>query len=153
MAAVSERLKALGLELPEPPAPVALYRPARVVGSLCFTAGQLPFRAGRLLAEGRVGREVDVATAWEGARQAALNAMAAAAAAAGGVDRLAGVVQVVGYVQSAEDFHQQAEVLNGASSLFVELFGDAGGHVRSAVGVAALPLNAAVEVECIFALE
>ncbi|MCL6561619.1 MAG: RidA family protein [Firmicutes bacterium] len=152
MASVEERLQRLGIRLPEPPRAVGLYRPARVEGKWCYTSGQLPFVDGRLLYPGKVGREVSVAQAKEAARQAALGALSAAAQAAGGLDRLAAVVKVVGYVQSVEDFFEQPEVLNGASQLLGELFGEAGVHARSAVGVAALPLNAPVEVECIFRL-
>lgn len=152
MASVEERLQRLGIRLPEPPRAVALYRPARVEGRWCYTSGQLPFVDGTLLHPGKVGREVSIAQAKEAARQAALNALSAAAQAAGGLDRLVAVVKVVGYVQSAEDFFEQPEVLNGASQLLGELFGEAGAHARSAVGVAALPLNAPVEVECIFRL-
>ncbi|MDA8193308.1 MAG: RidA family protein [Thermaerobacter sp.] len=148
--AISQRIEELGLHLPEPARPVAAYVPAVVHGGLCFTSGQLPFDQGRLLAEGMVGREVSLETAYAAARQAALNAVSAAALAVGGLDRLTGVVKVVGLVQSAPDFHQQPQVLNGASELLQAVFGEAGRHARTAVGVSALPLNAAVEVECIF---
>jgi len=147
---ITVRLQALGITLPPPPKAVAAYVPAVVSGRLCFTSGQLPFADGRLLAEGRVGGEVTPEDAYQAARQAALNALSVAAEAAGGVDRLKRVVKVVGFVQSTDDFHGQPQVINGASELFESVFGEAGRHARSAVGTNALPLNAAVEVECIF---
>ncbi|AEJ39743.1 endoribonuclease l-psp [Sulfobacillus acidophilus TPY] len=147
---ITVRLQELGITLPPPPKAVAAYVPAVVSGRLCFTSGQLPFADGRLLAEGRVGGEVTPEDAYQAARQAALNALSVAAQAAGGVDRLKRVVKVVGFVQSTDDFHGQPQVINGASELFESVFGEAGRHARSAVGTNALPLNAAVEVECIF---
>lgn len=107
---------------------------------------------GQLMAQGQVGRDLDVETAYQAARQAALNALSAAAAAAGGLDRLGRVVKVVGFVQSADTFYGQPQVVNGASDLFETLFGEAGRHARSAVGTCALPLNACVEIECVFEL-
>ncbi|MCY0907273.1 MAG: RidA family protein [Sulfobacillus thermosulfidooxidans] len=152
MGRLSERLAALGLVLPEPPKAVAAYVPAVVAGTFCFTSGQLPLHAGQLVAQGIVGQEVTVEQAQKAARQCALNAISVAAQAAGGLDRLAGVVKVVGFVQSATDFHDQPQVINGASWLFEEIFEAQGRHARSAVGTNALPLNASVEVECIFLL-
>lgn len=153
MDSIEARLRALGVALPPPPAAVAVYVPAVVEGALCFTAGQLPMADGRLMSPGIVGQDVSVEEAKAAARQAALNALAAAAAAAGGLERIAGVVKVVGFVQSASGFHGQPAVLNGASELFENIFGAAGRHARSAVGVNALPLNAPVEVECVFRLQ
>jgi enamine deaminase RidA (YjgF/YER057c/UK114 family) len=115
-----------------------------------LTSGQLPFDQGQLIATGSVGQEVSVEVAYQAARQAALNALSVAAHAVGGLDRLARVVKVVGYIQSAPGFFGQPQVLNGASELLEAIFGDHGRHARSAVGCSALPLNAAVEVECIF---
>lgn len=153
MMQLSERLEALGIVLPEVPAPVASYVPAVVENGLVYTSGQVAFVNGVLTATGLAGENgLDAPAVARLARQAALNALAAAAAAAGGLDRLAGVVKVTGFVASAPGFHDQALVLNGASDLFGELFGAAGAHARSAVGVAALPLNAPVEVEVIFEL-
>lgn len=147
MTTISARLAALGLTLPEVPAPVAAYVPAVKTGKFVYTSGQLPFANGELTAVGKVGAEVDPETAYEAAKQAALNAVAAAAAAAGGVDELVRVVKVVGFVNSAAGFTGQPAVINGASELLGELFGSA--HARSAVGVAELPLAAPVEVEII----
>lgn len=149
---LSERLAELGIELPQPAAPVAAYVPALIVGETVRTSGQLPFDNGTLLSEGLCGTvAVTEARAQEAARQCALNALAAAAQAAGGVDRLARVIKVTGYVASTPDFHAQPLVINGASELFQELFGSP--HIRSAVGAAALPLDATVEVEVEFALK
>lgn len=147
---IGERLRELEIELPTPPQAVAAYVPAIVSGSWCFTAGQLPLKDGVLVAEGKVGQDVDVNTAYQAARQSALNAVSVAAAAVGGVDRLKRVIKVVGFVQSADDFHGQPGVINGASEILERIFGDNGRHARSAVGTNGLPLNAAVEVEVIF---
>lgn len=149
---VQEQLQQLGITLPKAPAPVASYVPARLVGSQCWTSGQLPFVEGQLLKTGAVGGAVTVEEAAAAARQCALNAIAAAAQAAGGVERLQGVLKVTGFVQSHPDFHAQPAVVNGASDLLQAVFGEAGRHARSAVGVSALPLDAPVEVEVIFEL-
>ncbi|HEY9390883.1 MAG TPA: RidA family protein [Mycobacteriales bacterium] len=143
---VSERLAELGITLPEVAAPVAAYVPAVRTGDLVYTAGQLPFVDGTLPRTGKVGADLTVAEAAPLARQCALNALAAAAGLVG-LDRITRVVKVVGFVASAEGFTQQSAVINGASELFVEIFGDAGRHARSAVGVAELPLGTPVEVE------
>jgi enamine deaminase RidA (YjgF/YER057c/UK114 family) len=152
MATPSERLAALGLELPAVPAPVAAYVPAVRMGDLVMTSGQLPFDSGSLTATGKVGAGVDVPAAQAAARQAALNAVAAAADVAGGIDRIAAIVKVVGFVASAPGFTGQPQVVNGASELLGEIFGEAGAHARSAVGVAELPLGAPVEVELVVAV-
>ena len=148
-ASPEERLRELGYELPAVPEPAASYIPATRAGSLIFTAGQLPFDAGELRATGRVGEEVTPEEAQEAARLCALNALAAAAAEAGGLDNIGRVVKVTGFVASARDFNGQPKVINGASDLLGEVFGEAGLHARSAVGVAELPLGAPVEVEII----
>ncbi|WP_062294675.1 RidA family protein [Demequina phytophila] len=151
----SQRLAALGLTLPEVATPVGTYVPARRHGDLVHTSGQLPLADGDLLAVGVVGQRAGDVTperAVECARQCALNALAAAAQAAGGLDSIESVVKVTGFVASAPGFTAQPAVLNGASSLMVEVFGEAGRHARSAVGVAALPLGAPVEVEITVAL-
>lgn len=148
----SERLKSMGIELPEPPKPVASYVPSVIIGSLCFTSGQLPLKDGVLVAKGAVGDTVSIEDAVAAARQSILNCISVAAAAAGSVDRIKRVVKVLGFVQSHDTFHQQPQVINGASDLLQEIFGDRGHHARSAVGTNALPLDAAVEIECIFEL-
>jgi enamine deaminase RidA (YjgF/YER057c/UK114 family) len=148
-----DRLAALGLELPEVAPPVAAYVPAKVHGDLVYTAGQLPFVSGALPATGKVGDGdglVPAADAYEYARRSALNAIAAAAAAVGGVDRLTGVLKVTGFVASVPEFTGQPGVINGASELLAEVFGDDGRHARSAVGVPVLPLDSPVEVEVVF---
>ena len=152
---VSQRLAELGIELPPVVPPVAAYIPATVHGDLVYTSGQLPMVAGALPATGKVGEGdglVPPAEAKDYARQCALNAIAAAADVAGGVDRLARVVKVTGFVSSVPAFTGQPVVINGASELLSEVFGDAGRHARSAVGVPVLPLDSPVEVEVIFAL-
>lgn len=145
---VAARLAELGLTLPEAPAPLASYVPAVRSGNLVFTAGQLPLADGALPATGVVGVDVDVATATACARQCALNAIAAVGTVVG-LDTVVRVVKVVGFVASAPDFTGQPGVLNGASELLGDVFGEAGRHARSAVGVASLPLGAPVEVELV----
>lgn len=144
-----ERLAELGIQLPEVPAPAGAYLPARISGNLLFTAGQLPMVGGKLLATGKVGATVDAESAKLLARQCAINALAAVSAALGDLDRVTGVIKVVGFVASTPDFTGQPGVINGASELLGEVFGDAGKHARSAVGVAVLPLDSPVEVELI----
>jgi enamine deaminase RidA (YjgF/YER057c/UK114 family) len=145
----TERLADLGLALPPVAKPVAAYVPAVRCGSLVWTSGQLPLVDGALPLTGKVGAEVDAARAKELARTCALNALAALAEEAGGLDAIGRIVKVVGYVASAPGFFGQPGVVNGASELLGEVFGDAGRHARSAVGVAVLPLDAPVEVEVV----
>jgi len=149
---ISARLAELGIGLPSVAAPVAAYVPARVHAGLVYTSGQLPFVAGSLPATGKVGAEVPAEDAKGLARLCALNAVAAAADAAGGVDRLGGVLRVGGFVASDPSFSGQPGVINGASEVLGEIFGDAGKHARAAVGVAVLPLDSPVEVEVVFTL-
>ena len=146
----SERLALAGLELPTPVAPIGSYVPAKRVGDQIWTSGQLPIGPDGKLASGRLGAGVSVADGQQAARTAALNAVAAAAAIAGHVDEIEGVAKVMVFVSSAPSFTEQPQVANGASDLLAEIFGDAGRHVRSAVGVAALPKDASVEVELVF---
>lgn len=147
MSTPSQRLADLGLELPAVVTPLAAYTPALRVGDQVWTSGQLPMRDGTLTATGRLGDGVDEADGVAAARQCALNALAAAAEVAGGLDRIARVVKVVVFVASDPSFTAQPAVANGASELIGEVFGSA--HARSAVGVAVLPLNAPVEVEIV----
>lgn len=144
----TQRLAELGIELPAVVPPVAAYVPAKRSGSLVYTAGQLPMVEGKLAAVGKVGTEVNPERARQLARTCALNALAAVHALVG-LDSVTQVVKVVGFVASAPGFTGQPAVVNGASELFGEVFGEAGAHARSAVGVAELPLNAPVEVELI----
>jgi enamine deaminase RidA (YjgF/YER057c/UK114 family) len=143
------RLRELGHELPDVPEPAGAYVPAIRTGGLVFTAGQLPFEDGELRKTGKVGAAITLEEAREAARLCALNAIAAAATGAGGLNRIGRVVKLTGYVASAPDFNRQPEVINGASELIGEVFGEAGLHARSAVGVAELPLDAPVEVELV----
>ena len=140
------RLAELGIRLPPVAAPVAAYVPAVRSGSLVFTSGQLPFIDGGLRRTGKVGGSVDIEEAAADAKLCTLNALAAVDDLVG-LDSVARVVRVVGYVASAEGFTGQPRVVNGASELLGRVFGEAGRHARSAVGVAELPLNAPVEVE------
>jgi enamine deaminase RidA (YjgF/YER057c/UK114 family) len=140
------RMAELGIRLPPVTAPVAAYVPAVRTGSLVFTSGQLPFVDGGLRRTGKVGGSVDVEAAAADAKVCALNALAAIDDLVG-LDSVARIVRVVGYVASAEGFTGQPRVVNGASELLGKIFGDAGQHARSAVGVAELPLGAPVEVE------
>jgi len=149
MAGVDARLAELGLTLPTVVPPAGAYVPAVVSGNLVFTAGQLPMVDGVLPALGKVGAEVTPEQAKELARQCALNGLAAAASVIGSLDRVVRVVKVVGFVSSVPEFSGQPGVINGASELLGEVFGDAGRHARSAVGVAVLPLDSPVEVELI----
>jgi len=147
MSGPSARLRELGLQLPPVPAPAGVYVPAVVDGTTLWTSGQLPLVDGRLHETGLVGADVTPERAAGLARICALNALAAAAEAAGGLDRIRRIVKVVGFVASAPGFTAQPAVINGASDLLGQIFGDAGRHARSAVGVAALPLGSPVEVE------
>ncbi len=147
------RLRELGLELPPVPEPAGAYVPAARTGNLVFTAGQLPLWAGELINVGKVGEAVSPEEAYECARLCALNGLAAIAAAAGSLSRVRRVVKVTGFVASTQGFNAQAQILNGASELIGDVFGEAGLHARSAVGVAELPLDAPVEVELVAELD
>jgi enamine deaminase RidA (YjgF/YER057c/UK114 family) len=144
-----ERLAALGLKLPGVVPPAAAYVPAVRTGSYVYTAGQLPIVAGALAASGKVGAEVSTEQAADLARICALNALAAASSVAGGLSAIRRVVKVTGFVASAPGFTDQPVVINGASKLLLDVFGDAGKHARSAVGMAVLPKDSPVEVELI----
>ncbi len=150
MGTVDERLASLGLELPAVAKPAGAYVPAITTGNLVFTAGQLPTTAGVLPATGKVGAAVTAEDAKQYARICVLNGLAAAQSAIGSLDRIVKVVKVVGFVSSDPSFSGQPGVINGASELLGEIFGDAGAHARSAVGVAVLPLDAPVEIEFVF---
>jgi enamine deaminase RidA (YjgF/YER057c/UK114 family) len=152
MSTPEERLAELGLTVPEVVPPVAAYVPAVRSGNQLFTAGQVPVRSGELVAKGKVGAEVTEEEAYACAQQCALNVIAAVKAEIGDLSLVKRVVKVVVFVASAPDFTAQPKVANGASELFGTVFGDAGVHARSAVGVAALPLDSPVEVEAIVEL-
>jgi len=143
---VRERLKELGLSVPLTAKPVAAYLPASRTGNLIFTAGQLPMRDGSLVKEGKVGHEVTVEEAKDLAQLCALNCLAAVETITP-IEKITRIIRVVGYVNGVSGFTSQPAVMNGASELFVALWGEAGKHARSAVGVAELPLNSPIEVE------
>jgi enamine deaminase RidA (YjgF/YER057c/UK114 family) len=147
MGNVEDKLNSLGIQLPEPPKPLAAYIAAKQTGNLVFTAGQLPMVEGNLIATGLLGRDIEVEAAKAAARICVINALSAVKGAIGDLDKIKQIVRVVGYVASVPEFTQQPAVVNGASELLLEIFGEAGRHARSAVGVAVLPLNAAVEIE------
>ena len=149
MSAPEQRLAELGLSVPDVAKPVAAYVPAVVSGDHVFTSGQLPMRDGELMITGKVGGEVSPEEAVACAQQCALNAIAAVKSMVGDLDRVAQVVKVVAFVASTPDFTGQPQVANGASELFGKVFGDAGVHARSAVGVPVLPLDSPVEVEIV----
>ena len=146
------RLTELHIELPPPPQPLATYVPAVQAGGLLFLSGVLPMRDGQLTFSGKLGRDLTVEQGMESARLALLNALAIARQELGTLDRITRVVKLVGYVASAEGFVQQPQVLNGASDLLVQIFGDSGRHARVAVGAAELPRGASVEIEVIFSV-
>ena len=149
---IARRLAELGLVLPGVPAPVAAYVPAVRSRSTVYTSGQLPFVDGVLVATGKVGVGtglIDPADAYQYARIAGLNALAALASAAGGLEHVARIVKLVGYVASDPDFTGQPGVVNGASELLRDVLGDVGIHARSAVGVTVLPMNSPVEIELV----
>ena len=147
MSKIESKLKSLGLELPAIPKPLAAYIPAKQSGKLVFTAGQLPMLNGELILKGLLGKDVEIEEANNAARICTLNALAAIKGVIGDLDKIKQIVKVVGYVASLPTFTQQPAVINGASELLLEIFGDEGKHARSAVGMAVLPLNASVEIE------
>jgi enamine deaminase RidA (YjgF/YER057c/UK114 family) len=149
MSQIESRLIELGSPLPEVAKPVAAYTPAVVTGNLVFTSGQLPFTNGALPETGKVGATVSPENAKAYARQAALNALAAVKLVIGDLDRVTRVVKLVGFVASVPEFSGQPGVINGASEFLNEVFGDAGVHARSAVGVPVLPLDSPVELEIV----
>jgi enamine deaminase RidA (YjgF/YER057c/UK114 family) len=144
---IESQLFNLGLNLPDAPKPVAAYIPAKQTGNLVFTAGQLPMVNGELISKGLLGQDVEIDEANKAARICTLNALAAIKSVIGDLDRIKQIVRVVGYVASVPTFTQQPAVVNGASELLLEIFGENGKHARSAVGMAVLPLNASVEIE------
>ena len=147
MGNIENKIKELGLQLPEPPKPLAAYIPAKQVGNLVFTAGQLPMVNGEIILKGLLGQDVEIDPAYNAAKICTLNALSAIKGVIGDLDKIKQVVRVVGFVASVPTFTQQPAVVNGASELLLEIFGENGKHARSAVGMAVLPLNAAVEIE------
>ena len=149
MSKIEQKLAELGFPLPAVAKPVAAYVPSVITGNLCFTSGQLPFVDGALPQVGKVGRDVTAEDAKDLARLCALNALAALKLAIGDLDRVTRIVKVVGFVSVVPEFTAIPGVINGASEFLSEVFGEVGSHARSAVGVPALPLDSAVELEII----
>jgi enamine deaminase RidA (YjgF/YER057c/UK114 family) len=145
-----EKLKELGITLPEASAPLGSYVPIVKSGKLIFVSGILPMVKGNLLRRGRVGENISVDEAKEDAKQAAINALSVLRSQIGSLDNVRRCVKITGYIASASDFIEQPKVLNAASDLMYDIFGEAGRHARAAVGVNVLPLNSPVEIEFIF---
>lgn len=146
MGAIEQRLAELGIELPEAPAPVAAYVAVVRTGNLVITSGQLPWQGGKLIHEGKLGAEVDDQQGYEAARVAAINAIAQLKSAVGDLDNIQRIVRLEGYVHSAPGFRNHPQVLNGASDLLGEVFGEAGQHTRTALGINEMPLDAPVQL-------
>lgn len=149
---IEERLKELGLELKETPKPLAAYVPGVQVGKLLFTSGQIPMVDGELKYKGYIGEDLDVLEGYQGARLAALNCLSVIKSMVGDLDSIEQIVKVTGFVRSAPGFVKQPQVINGASELLLEIFGEKGRHARAAVGCNELPIGAAVEVEMVVSL-
>jgi enamine deaminase RidA (YjgF/YER057c/UK114 family) len=149
----ADNLAALGIELPPVPVPVASYVPARRVGNLVFSSGQTPTRDGELLLKGKLGRELSVEQGMEAARISIMNCLAALEQELGTLDAIESVVKLTGFVASAEGFGDQPSVINGASVLLEQVFGERGKHARSALGLAELPYGAPVEVELVVSVK
>ena len=153
MSTAEQRLKDLGLALPPPQMPVANYVRAVRTGTLVFLAGHLPVEHGKIVYQGKLGRDMDVETGYRAARLVMLNCLASLKEAIGDLDRVQRIVKLLGMVNSAPDFTEQPQVMNGASDLLVQVFGERGRHARSAVGMAGLPSGVAVEIEMIVEVE
>lgn len=148
-----ERARSLGIVIPQAATPVGAYVLAAQSGALLFTAGQGPVKGGVPVSKGKVGRDVTVDQAYEAAKLAGLNCLAAAKSLLGSLDRVERVIKVNGYVNSAPGFTDQAKVMNGVSDLMVQIFGEKGRHARTSVGVSELPLNITIEVDLVLACE
>ena len=153
MAKVEARLQELGIELPDVPSSVANYVGAVRTGELIYLSGRLPMREGQVAFKGKLGRDVSAEDGYQAARLSTLNLVATLKTEIGDLDKVRRIVKVLGMVSSDPEFTEQASVLNGASDLLVEIFGDRGRHARSVIGVASLPLNACVEVDLIVEVE
>ena len=150
---IEEKIKELGYEVPEVAKPLAAYIPAKQVGNLVMTSGQVPLVKGDILYKGKVGKDLSEEDGIKAAQVCALNCLAAIKSVIGNLDKVVEIEKLTVFVASAEDFTAQPKVANGASELIGKIFGEAGKHVRSAVGVTALPLNSAVEIEMIVRVE
>ncbi|WP_333653441.1 RidA family protein [Dissulfurispira sp.] len=147
---IEDKIKKLGITIPEAPKPLGSYVPCVQTGNLLFISGMLPLREGKLLRTGRVGESVSLQDAQEDARQCVINALSVLRFHLGSLDKIKRCVKLNGYVASAPDFTEQPKVLNAASDLLFEIFGEAGRHARAAVGVSVLPLNSPIEIDFIF---
>lgn len=147
------KLTEMGIVVPEAPKPVAAYVPAVQIGDIIYTSGQIPFVDGQIKYKGKLGKDVTTEQGYDAARVCVINALAAVKSLAGSLDNIEKIIKVVGFVNSAPGFTDQPKVINGASELLAEVFGAAGAHARSAVGVAELPIDSAVEVELIVKLK
>jgi len=150
---IEEKLKELGLIIPQTPAPLAAYIPAVQAGKFVFTSGQVPLSEGRIKFSGKVGKDLSEAEAQQAAGLCALNCLSAVKGVTSSLDNIERIIKLVVYVNSDENFTAQPKVANGASELMIKIFGEKGKHARSAVGVSQLPLNAAVEIEMIVLLK
>lgn len=150
---IEAKLKELGIELPQPPQPIGSYVPIQVVGNLIFTSGHTARINGVRRYIGKVGHDVSKDEAYLSSRDAALNCLAAIREAIGSLDRVKRIIMVTGYVNSSPGFNQQPEVLNGASDLLMDIFGEEGRHSRTAVGAAELPFDASVELQMVVEIE
>ena len=150
---IDNKLKELGVEIPDLAAPAGAYVPALIMNDLVFSSGQIPFVKGELPFKGTLGKNVSIEDGYQAARICCLNCLAAIKSVVGDLNRVEQIVKVTGFVSSMPDFFDQPKVMNGASELLVAIFGEAGKHTRSAVGTAALPLNVPVEVEMIVKLK
>ena len=150
---IEEKLKEIGLSLPEAAKPVAEYIPAKMVGNLVFCSGQGPVKDGKMVYIGRVGKELTIEEGYQAAQICALNCLAAIKTAIGSLDRIDEIVSLRGFVNSDLDFFRQPEVINGASELMVKLFGEKGKHTRCALGVSSLPFNTSVELEMVVSVK
>ena len=148
-----DKLKALGIVLPEAPSPLGSYVPVIRTGNLVFLSGILPFVDGKLLRQGKVGKDITIDDARVDAKRAVMNALAVLRSHIGSLNTVKRCIKITGYIASSPDFTEQPKVLNAASDLLHEIFGEAGRHARAAIGVTVLPLNAPVEIEFIFEVE
>jgi len=146
---IENKLEDLGIVLSDSPKPLGSYRPAVISGKLIFISGQLPLKDGELLYRGKVDNDISLEQASSASRQCAINSLSVLKSVLGDLDKVGRIVKVTGYVASSQGFGNQADVINGASDLYYEVFGDIGVHARAAVGVSELPLNSPVEVELI----
>lgn len=153
MSLPEEKLKELNLKLPPPPKPLGAYKPVQQVGHCVYLSGTLPLKPDGKLICGKLGKDLTIEEGREAARWATLNALAAVRDYFGALDRVSQVIRAVGYIRAAEDFGEHAQVLNGASDLLAELFGDQGRHARLALGVSSLPKNASIELELILEID